>query len=229
MDRRSRSLDPVATRHTDMTGIELGASAMRQFTRDDIIAHRFTSGRRKGYDTLEVDGYLQSLAEYVGWMQTELVRHQASERAALDVLLQAQRVADETVASAQRDADKLRQNAADGLENARRDALATLEAARAEADRSLLSAQVEAESAVERSRSQIAELEVEGAARLDSVNRLVEELRGTASECASAFRSASSRLLEMADHFESQFDRREGIEAHHEGSIEFAEERVDVT
>ena len=92
---------------------------MRGFTRDDIIAHRFTSGRRKGYDTLEVDGYLERLAEHVGWMQTELAKHQATERSALDVLLQAQRVADETVAAAQRDADTLRRNAECGLENAR--------------------------------------------------------------------------------------------------------------
>ncbi len=203
---------------------------MRGFTRDDIIAHRFTSGRRKGYDTLEVDGYLESLAEYVGWMQTELSRHQATERTALEVLLQAQRVADETMATAQRDADKLRRNAAEGLENARKDARAMLEAARADADRALLTARVQAESALERSRSQIAELEAAGLARSNEFNRLVEQLRSSAAATASELRSAGSRLAEMADHFEFELATRgEGIGVGDDGSIGLLEERVEVT
>jgi DivIVA domain-containing protein len=223
-----------------MTGNELGAAAMREFSRDDIIAHRFTSGRRRGYDTLEVDGYLERLAEYVGWMQGELARHRATERTALDVLQQAQRVADETVAAAQRDAEALRQNAAAALESAQQDAAAALEsaqqdasstrdAARTEADRTLLSAQVQAESAVERSRSQIAELEAAGAERLDEVNRLIVELRRSAAECALDFRSAGSRLLEMADHFEFEFHAPgEAIAVHNDESVDFGEESVGV-
>jgi DivIVA domain-containing protein len=208
---------------------------MRGFTRDDIIAHRFTSGRRKGYDTLEVDGYMERLAEYVGWMQTELAKHQATERSALDVLLQAQRVADETIAAAERDADKLRRNAASGLENARKDARALLDEARADADRALLSARVQAEAAVENSRAQIAELEAAGAARLDDVNRLVEDLRSTAAGTAAQFRSAGSHLAEMADHFEFELATRgEGIGRRSDESAEITataettEERIEV-
>ena len=203
---------------------------MRELTRDDIIAHRFTSGRRKGYDTLEVDGYMERLAEYVGWMQGELARHQASERTALDVLQQAQRIADETVAAAQRDAEKLRRNIADGLENARKDARSMLDAARAEADRTLLSARTQSESAVEHSRSQIAELEAAGMARSAEFNRLVEQLRSFAADCVSDFRSAGSRLVEMADHFEFELDTRaERIGVHDDESIDLGEERVEVT
>jgi DivIVA domain-containing protein len=138
---------------------------VREFTHDDIIAHRFTSGRRKGYDTLEVDSYLQRIAEYVGWMQQELVRHQATERTALDLLHKAQCVADETIETAERDAEKLRRNARVGLENARKDARAVLDAARADADRALLSARVQAEDDLERGRAQIAELEAQEATR----------------------------------------------------------------
>jgi DivIVA domain-containing protein len=203
---------------------------MQGFTRDEIIAHRFASGRRKGYDTLEVDGYLERLAEYVGWMQAELSRHQATERGALDVLLQAQRVADETVASAQCDAEKLRRNAAEGLENARKDAHAMLDAARADADRTLLSARVQAEADLERSRTQIAELEAAGAARVDEINRLIEDLRCCAAQQASEFRSAGSRLVEIAEHFEFELATRgEGIGTHDEESIDRSEERVEVT
>ncbi len=202
---------------------------MHHYSREDIIAHRFTSRRWTGYDTVEVDAYLERLAEYVGRMQEELTLHQASERAALDVLQQAQRIADETVAAAQREADVLRRNAAAGLENARQDARSTLDAARAEADRTLLSAQAQAESALERSRSQIAELEAAGAARLDAINRIVEELRRATGDCAADFRSAGSRLVEMADQFECRFDAHtEGTEAHHGGSVELVEERVQV-
>ena len=202
---------------------------MHHFSREDIVAHRFTRRRRKGYDTVEVDGYLERIAEYVGWMQEELGRHQASERTALDVLQQAQRVADETVAAAQSEADKLRRNAAEGLENARRDARSTLDSARAEADRTLLSAQVQAESAVERSRSEIVELEAAGAARLESVNRIVEELRRATAECTADFRSAGSRLVEMADQFEFRFDAcAVGIEAPREAPVQLAEERVEL-
>jgi DivIVA domain-containing protein len=207
---------------------------MRGFTRDDIIAHRFTSGRRKGYDTLEVDGYLERLAEYVGWMQSELAKHEATERAALDVLLQAQRVADETIAAAQRDADTLRRNAECGLENARTDARAMLDAARADADRALLSARVQAETAVENSRAQIAELEAAGAARLEEVNRLVEDLRSTAAGTAAQFRSAGSHLGEMADHFEFELATRGGGVVRADESAELAatagtaEERSEV-
>jgi DivIVA domain-containing protein len=202
---------------------------MRGFTRDDIIAHRFTSGRRKGYDTLEVDGYLERLAEYVGWMQTELAKHQATERSALDVLLQAQRVADETVAAAEREAAKLRRNAADGLENARQDARTMLDAARADADRTLLSARVEAEAELERSRARIAELEAAGAARLDEVNRLVEDLRSSAAGTAAQFRSAGSQLAEMADHFEFELATQgEGIGQHDSGLLDRNERPVEV-
>jgi hypothetical protein len=71
------------------------------------------------YDTtLEVDSYLQRIAEYVGWMQQELERHQATERTALDLLHKAQCVAYETIEAAERDAEKLRRNARVGLENA---------------------------------------------------------------------------------------------------------------
>lgn len=203
---------------------------MRGFAHDDIIAHRFASGRKKGYDALEVDGYLKRLAEYVGWMQGELAQHQATERTALDVLQQAQRVADETVASAQSEAEKLLRNAAAGLENARKDARTTLDAARAEADRTLLSARVQAESAIEDSRSQIAELEAKGAARLDEVNRLVEELRNAAADCASDFRSAGSHLIEMAERFDFELPSRvAGLDVHDNGSIELGEECVEVT
>lgn len=203
---------------------------MREFAHDDIIAHRFTRGRRKGYDTVEVDGYLKRLAEYVGWMQGELARHQATERTALDVLLQAQRVADETVASAQCEAERLLRNAAEGLENARKDARSTLDAARAEADKSLLSARVQAESEVEDTRSQIAELETAGMARLAEVNRLVDELRNSAAVCVSDFRSAGSRLVEMADHFECSIPSLAvGVVGHDDGSVDLGEERVEVS
>ena len=213
-----------------MTDNDLGAAAMREFTRDDIIAHRFTSSRRKGYDTLEVDGYLERLAEYVGWMQTELARHQATERTALDLLHQAQRVADDTVAAAQRDADQLRQNAAAGLENARQDARAMLDAARAEADTTLLTARVRADTAIEQSQEQIAQLEAAGLARNKELDLVAEELRTSTAASAAELRAAGSRLVEMAEHFEFEAATRgEKIGVHNDRSIDRGEERVEAT
>jgi DivIVA domain-containing protein len=202
---------------------------MQELSRDDIIGHDFTRARRKGYDPLEVDEHLERIAEYVGSLQAELARHQASERTALEVLQQAQRVADETLATAQRDAEKLRKNATAGLENARCDARSMLDNARAEADSTLLSARVQAESAIEQGRSQVAELEAAGLARLDEANRLVEKMRISAAECASDFRSGGSRLIEMADKFESEFHAlREGVGLNDDVAVEFDEPRVEV-
>ena len=203
---------------------------MTEFTRDDIVAHRFITNRRKGYDPLEVDEYLTRLADHVGRMEAELVRHQASERAALDVLQQAQRVADETVAAAQRDAETLRQNAKHGLENAKKDARATLDAARAEADRALLSARVQAEAAVEHSKAQISELEASGVARTKEFDRIVEELRVAAAQSATELRSAGVRLVEMAEHFEFKLATGgEEIGMADDVSINSGENRVEVT
>jgi DivIVA domain-containing protein len=224
-----RSSNPAATDHCDVTEAEQAGEEMQELSRDDIIGHRFTSGRRKGYDPVEVDAYLERLAEYVGRMQAELARHQASERTALEVLQQAQRVADETLTTAQRDAEKLRQNAADGLENARRDARSLLDAASAEADSTLLSARARAESAIEQGRTQIAELEAAGLARLGEARRLVEKMSNSAAECASDFRSAGSRLIEMADQFESEFDAlREDVGLHDDSAVELDEPRAEV-
>jgi DivIVA domain-containing protein len=181
---------------------------MQEFTRDDITAHRF-SVRWKGYDTREVDAYLARLAEHVGSMQQELERNQAR---AVDVLLQAQRVADETVAAAQYEADTLRENAANGLENARTEAAAMLGAARTDADRTLLSARVHAEAAIDESRSKIAELEAEGLARTEEIDRIADELRKSAATSAAVLQSVGSRLIEMAEHFELQLAAsRDGI------------------
>jgi DivIVA domain-containing protein len=203
-----RSSNPAATDHCDVTEAEQAGEEMQELSRDDIIGHRFTSGRRKGYDPVEVDAYLERLAEYVGRMQAELARHQASERTALEVL---------------------QQNAADGLENARRDARSLLDAARAEADSTLLSARARAESAIEQGRTQIAELEAAGLARLGEARRLVEKMSNSAAECASDFRSAGSRLIEMADQFESEFDAlREDVGLHDDSAVELDEPRAEV-
>ena len=203
---------------------------VRGFTRDDIIAHRFPTARRKGYDTLEVDGYLEHLAEYIGWMQQELARHQASERTALDLLHTAQRVADETVVAAQLEADGVRRHAAEGLDLARRDARQTLDFARAEADRIVVSAQEQAESAVQSSRSQIAELEAAAVDRARELNRLAEELRDFVTLSAAELRRGGSHLLAMADHFQLELaDRNKAIGLGGDGSIDLREKRVDVT
>jgi DivIVA domain-containing protein len=200
---------------------------MRQFTRDEIIAHRFTSGRRKGYDTIEVDSYLERIAEYVGWMQRELSRHQATERTALDVLHNAQCVADETVATAEREAEQLRRNAAEGLENARKDARAMLDAARADADRTLLSARVHADAAIERSNAQAADIEAAAVARTKEHERIVDELRASTTRSADELRSAGTRLVEMAEHFEFELATR-GEVIGDEDSVDPNSKRVQV-
>lgn len=181
---------------------------MQHFTRDEIIAHRFTSSRRKGYDTLEVDAYLEALAEYVGWIQGELARHQATERTALEVLQRAQRLADETIASAERDATTLRRQAVEGMENARKDARAMLDAARADADRTLLSARVHAEATVDGGEKRLAELEAKGVARTQEFERIIDGLRKAAAQAASEFRSAGAQLVQIAEHFDFEVATR---------------------
>jgi DivIVA domain-containing protein len=175
---------------------------MLEFSSEDIVAHRFTRTRRKGYDTLEVDRYLGRLAEHVGRMEAELDRLKATEWAALDTLQQAQHIAAETVAAARRDAEKLGQDARDGLENARKDALSMMGAARAEADKTLLAAQAQAEAAIETRQLRISELEVARIERTKRFDGIVGELSRSATQSATELRSTGTRLVEMAEHFE---------------------------
>lgn len=193
---------------------------MSEFSPEDIVAYRFTRGRRKGYDTLQVDGYLERLAAHVRRLEDELARHQATERAALELLQQAQVVADETVDAARREADQLRQNATAGLDNARADARSMLGDARAEADRTLLSARVEADTAIEQGHARIAELDAAGAARTKEYERVVHELRRSAAASADELRAAGSRLVKMAEYFESELaPRSETNDAHGDQSV----------
>ncbi len=228
-DRDQRFPEPLASRHIDMTRNETRSTPMSEFSPEEIIAYRFTRSRRKGYDTLQVDGYLERLAVHVGRMQQELARHQATERTALEVLQQAQTVADETVAAAQRDAEKLRHNAACGLENAKKDAHAMVNSARAEADRTLLTARVQAEAMVERGQAKLAELELAGQARIKEFEQVVDELRISATQSAGELRSAGSRLVEMAEHFEFELATRgEEINTTTDESIALEEQPVRV-
>ena len=181
---------------------------MSEFSPEQIIAHRFTRGRRKGYDTLEVDGYLERLAVHVSRLEEELARHQATERTALEVLQHAQVVADETVAAAQREADTLRQHARKGLENTKKDAHAIFNAAQADADRTLLTARVQAETEIERGQAKVAELEAAGAARAKEYDLVVEELRTSAAQSAGELRAAGAQLAKMAEHFEFELATR---------------------
>lgn len=193
---------------------------MSEFSPAEIVAYRFTPGRRKGYDTLQVDGYLTRLADHVARMEAELTRLRTTERAALEVLQQAQVIAAETVAAAERDADILRQNAKDGLENARRDASATLDAARVEADKTLLAARVQAEAAAEHHQLQISELEKARAARTNELEQIDEELTESATQSARELRSVGQRLVEMAEHFEFRLATGgEVIDAPDDGSL----------
>jgi DivIVA domain-containing protein len=128
-----------------MIGNARGAEGMREFTHEGINSHRFTSRRKKGYDTLEVDMYLEHLAEYVGWTQAELARHQETEQTALDLLRNAQSVAGETVAAARRNAEQVLRETAEGVELSRTEARLTLDDARAEADETMVVARRSAE------------------------------------------------------------------------------------
>ena len=202
---------------------------MSEFSPEEIIAYRFSSGRRKGYDTLQVDAYLERLAMHVGQMQEQLARQQATERTALEVLQQAQAIADETIAAAQRDAETLRQHAMEGLENAKKDAHATVNAAQAEADRTLLTARVQAEAAIERGQARVAELEAAGAARTKEFDMIVDDLRLSAARSAGELRSAGARLVEMAEHFEFELATRgEDIGSINGATIDLGEQRVEV-
>jgi len=202
---------------------------MSEFSPEDIIAYRFTQGRRKGYDTLQVDSYLERLAVHVGRLEEELARHQATERTALEVLQHAQVVADETVAAAQREAEQLRRHAREGLENAKKDAHAIFNAAQADADRTLLTARVQAEAAIERGQAKVAELEAAGVARTKEYDLIVDELRMSAAQTAGELRSAGVRLVGMAEHFEFELATRgEIVETRTDDPVELSERPVQV-
>ena len=158
-----RPSEAAADRHTSMNPNEGSAGQMREFTSDDVVAHRFATGRRRGYDTLEVDEYLEHVAEYIGRLRAELDQFRATERVALDVLHHAQRVADETVTAANRDAEAVRRRTKAGLDGARAAARRMLDEARAEADRIVAPAQGRAEAALDESRARISELEAAAA------------------------------------------------------------------
>jgi DivIVA domain-containing protein len=210
-----------------MIGNARGAEGMREFTHEGINSHRFTSRRKKGYDTLEVDMYLEHLAEYVGWTQAELARHQETEQTALDLLRNAQSVAGETVAAARRNAEQVLRETAEGVELARTEARLTLDDARAEADMIVLSAQVRAESEVECIRSQIAELEVEGMERSMVLEQVAAELKNSVAESTAELRFVGLRLLEVAERYDVEFTARDEVIELDGGSHELRES-VDV-
>lgn len=184
---------------------------MREFTSDDVVARRFSTGRRRGYDTMEVDEYLEHLAEYIGRVRGELARHEATERAALDVLHHAQRVADETLATATRDADEVGRRAKAGIEGARTAARRMLDDARVEADRILASAQERAESMLDEGRSRLAGLEVAAAARTAELDAVADEVNRRVTETVASLRTQGNQLVERANRLEleaaTRFDR----------------------
>lgn len=169
---------------------------MREFTREAIIANHFGQARR-GYDPIEVDEYLEDLAEYVGWQRAELARLQGNECAALELLRNAQRVADEKLMAAALGADQRRAAGEAELAAARAEAGRLLEAARCESDRIVASA-----------RSQAVTIEEESRERLAAIEQLVDQLSRFVNDSAMDLRAGGARLLEVADGFQFELTAR---------------------
>lgn len=169
---------------------------MREFTREEIIASRFDRARR-GYDPMSVDEYLEDLAEYIGWLRTELAQHRRNEGAALELLRNAQRVADEKLVAA-----------ALGVDQYRAVADAELSAARAESTRLVESARVEGGRLVAAARSRAAEIERESHERLAMIEQIAEGMSEFVNTTAIDLRSGGSRLQEIADGFQFELTAR---------------------
>lgn len=196
---------------------------MREFTPEAIVSHRFASGRKRGYDALEVDTFLAQVAEYVGWMQGELAQHHETERTALDMLSKARRVADETVGAAQRHAETIELEAAERAAQVQAEADDTLQDARVKADKIVLSAQVRAEADVQRSLSTVAENEAVGVARLHELERRAEKLKSSVAESTAELRFAGLRILELAERYDSELPEHAPVDDVWGGSHELRE------
>ncbi len=180
---------------------------MREFTSEEIIATRFGQAR-KGYDPIAVDEYLEHLAEFVGWLRSEVTRHKDNEGAALELLRNAQRVADEKLLAAALCADERRGTAEVELAAARQSAARMLEAARADGDRIVSSARSTALAIEEESRTRVAELEATARERLTAIERLVTEMSQFVNDTAGDLRMGGTRLGEMADRFQFELTAR---------------------
>ncbi len=185
---------------------------MKEFTREEIIARHF--GRaRKGYAPMAVDEYLEDVAEYVGWLRSELLHHQAKEGAALELLQKAQHVSDQKLMAAALSADQFRAAAEAELSAARAEAGRLLEGARVESDRIVASAQSRAVVMENECRERIAESEVAAQGRLDGIENLVAEMSRIVNETAVDLRDGGDRLHGMADRFQFELTvRSESLE-----------------
>ena len=172
---------------------------MRTFTPEQVLAHRFSSARHKGYDTIAVDGYLEQLAEYIGRLHGELALRQTSERSALELLQNARRSADRALLAAALTADQIRQAASAELAEAQAEAGRLLEHAREEAERIAAEARCEARRSLEQNQARIVALDQSAHARQQELQSMVDDLTRFVTESAFDLRSGASRIAEVAD------------------------------
>lgn len=182
---------------------------MSEYSGADILARRFQVCRRKGYDTIEVDLFLEEIAGYVDELRSGLDEAQTTEFTAMAMLKGARQAADEVLmgsavaaSSVHEELKQQRANAEDEartiVSGAQEIATDIVDKARAEAD--LVVQQQERDVAVldETIEQRRAELASMGDAVAHLVHTSIDQLRESAtSVTASADRLQVDILAKM--------------------------------
>ena len=165
---------------------------MRQFTPTEIITHRFAESRRRGYDTLAVDQYLEELAEYMGHLHRQVEAPVNDELSTRQVIANAHQVADDVFREATDRAASELELARAEIEQVRRDAQCAAASVVATAQR-------QAQRILDDAFARAQTVERDASARLRDLDRMAGELARFVDNSTAELRSKASQMQEMAD------------------------------
>lgn len=170
----------------------------KTISHQQIAAQRFEKSRR-GYDTAEVEQFLLRVAMHVESLEKQLAQR-ATDKTALDLLKNAERIAHDTRLGAEIDANRERSAAAGEVEQARLTAAGIVEDGRSEAARLVNDAHAQAAA-------------IHHGAKMQS-EELRKETRNVSvfiTDSVSDLRLGASRLVTMANQLESQLAERADV------------------
>lgn len=208
----------------DNSGVQ--ETSVSEISRQAIIDHRFPT-RRRGYDTDAVDQFLEYIAHRVEQLQNELAG-QATDRAALDLLKNAERTARDTKLGAEIDANRVRETAGRELDQARRDSAGLVEQSRAEAARIVSEAEAQAKHIVTQANAQAAAIHQSTVRRSEELKATMQTVSQFITDSAADLRLGASRLTELADHFESELTTRSDVVGQSSQTSEIPEQVIDL-
>ena len=196
------------------------------FSPQQITDHRFEK-RRRGYDTAAVDQFIEDVARHVERLQNELAG-QATDRTALDLLNNAERIARDTRLGAEIDANRERETAARELDQARLVAAGLTDDGRSEAARIVREAEAEAGRIVTKANAHAGAIHQTATRQSAELRQKMQEVSEFITESAADLRLGASRLVETADRFESELTTRNKAVVQHDQSTEPPDDTIEL-